>query len=293
MMFYKKILSAVLAAFGLSLTFLLLSLISGAVNGYLDYWDAWMMMPVFLLAAGGFIVAVGLPVSIVSYYIVRNKGKSRRLLNFSIHVLSAAAAGFFIFREVYGILLTVFAGFLYFLFDEWLLYHRKHEPVKGTKWDTAFVALVLVCIGVPLFIAIWNSGREEDDDLPDLSKPPVISVVWNEKTLESIKPEYCKFKVKGCTKKMDPYYTDSLKGDVLDTYYSNTFTLSAANREGEPEFEIYYLEGEEVKELRPVNGVYVVPLGLKDQVMKGNAVWENEILTFEAAVNMIEASPAK
>ncbi|WP_158001684.1 hypothetical protein [Metabacillus indicus] len=270
-----------------------MSLISGAVNGYLDYWDAWMMMPVFLLAAGGFIVAVGLPVSIVSYYIVRNKGKSRRLLNFSIHVLSAAVAGFFIFREVYGILLTVFAGFLYFLFDEWLLYHSKHEPVKGTKWDTAFVALVLVCIGVPLFMAIWNSGREEDDDLPDLSKPPVISVVWNEKTLESIKPKYCKVEVKGCTKEMDPYYTDSLKGDVLDTYYSNTFTLSAANREGEPEFEIYYLEGEEVKELRPVNGVYVVPLGLKDQVMKGNAVWENEILTFEATVNMIETSPAK
>lgn len=282
-----------MAAFGISLTFFLWSLISGAVNGYLDFSNAWMMMPVFLLAAGGFIVAVGLPVSIISYYIVRNKGKSRRLLNFSIHVLSAAAAGFFIFREVYGILLTVFAGFLYFLFDEWLLYHLKHEPVKGTKWDTAFVALVLVCIGVPLFMAIWNSGREEDDDLPDLSKPPVISVVWNDKTLQSIKPEYCKVEVKGCTKKMDPYYTDSLKGDVLDTYYSNTFTLSAANREGEPEFEIYYLEGEEVKELRPVNGVYVVPLGLKDQVMKGNAVWENEILTFEAAVNMIEASPAK
>ncbi|MGD6792812.1 hypothetical protein [Metabacillus indicus] len=292
-MFYKKILSAILAAFGISLTFFLWSLISGAVNGYLDFSNAWMTLLVFLLASGGFIVAVGLPVSIVSYYIVRNKGKSRRLLNFSIHVLTAAAAGFFIFREVYGFLLTVFAGFLYFLFDEWLLYHRKHEPVKGTKWDTVFAALILFCIGVPLFISIWNSGREEDDDLVDLSKPPVISVVWNEKTLESIKPEYCKVEVKGCTKEMDPYYTDSLKGDVLDTYYSNTFTLSAANREGEPEFEIYYLEGEEVKELRPVNGVYVVPLGLKDQVMKGNAVWENEILTFEAAVNMIETSPAK
>ncbi|MGP1906565.1 hypothetical protein ACTSEZ_00225 [Metabacillus sp. JX24] len=291
-MILKKILSAAGTAFVLSVV---TSLISAAVNTDTDFWHSLIIMPIYLVFSAMFIFAVGLPVSVVSYFIVRNRGKSRRFLNFSIHVFSAAAAGFILsIGSLDGVLLTVFAGFLFFLFDEVLLYHRKHVPVRVTKWDGALGALVLIGIGIPIYLSLANSGGTEGEvETVDLSKPPVVSVVWKNSALGSIKPQYCKVESEACTKDMAPYYTDSLKGDVLDTYYSNTFTLSAANRVEEPEFEIYYLEGEEVKELRPVNGVYVVPLGLKDQVMKGNAIWKNEILTFEAAVNMIEASPAK
>ena len=188
-------------------------------------------------------------------------------------------------------MITVLSGFLFFLGDEWFLYRKGLKSGRFRVWEAAAAAGIIACAAAPIYLIFANDSPEAVETV-DLSKPPVISVEWNETTLSRIKPEYCKFKRKDCTKDKEPYYINDLKGETIDIYYANTFRLSASNRIEDPEYEIYYLDGEQVKQLESVNGTFVIPDGLKDQVIKGNAIWENEILQFEAAVKMIDASPA-
>lgn len=289
---YKKIGIAAAASIGVNFLIYLTALITGFITGDFTSRPSLEDMAFLLFYISSFIFAIGTPVSILAYYIVRNKGESRRALNFSIHMLSSSAAGLIFFREVYPlVMITVLSGFLFFLGDEWFLYRKGLKSGRFRVWDAAAAAGIIACAAAPIYLISANDSPEAVETV-DLSKPPVISVEWNETTLNRIKPEYCKFKRKDCTKDKEPYYINDLKGETIDIYYANTFRLSASNRIEDPEYEIYYLDGEQVKQLESVNGVFVIPDGLKDQVIKGNAIWENEILQFEAAVNMVDASPA-
>ncbi|MGG4490488.1 hypothetical protein [Metabacillus idriensis] len=292
-MIYKKIGIAALASLGANFLIYLTALLTGFITGDFITGTSLEDIAFLLFYISLFIFAIGTPVSILAYYIVRNKGESRRTLNFSIHMLSSTAAGLIFFHEIYPlVIITVLSGFLFFLGDEWVLYRKSLKSGRFRVWKAAAAAGIIACTAAPIYLLSEDESAEVAETV-DLSKPPVISVEWNETTLSRIKPEYCKFKRKDCTRDKEPYYINDVKGEAIDIYYANTFRLNMSNRLEDPEYEIYYLEGEQVKQLESVNGIFVIPDGLKDQIIKGNAVWENEILQFEAAVNMVDGSPAK
>lgn len=290
---YKKIGIAALVSIGVNFLIYITALITGFITGDFTSSPSLEDIAFLLFYISSFIIAIGTPVSILAYYIVRNKGESRRTLNFSIHMLSSTAAGLIFFHEIFPlVMITVLSGFLFFLGDEWFLYRKGLKSGRFRVWKAAAAAGIIACAAAPIYLFSADDSAEMEETV-DLSKTPVISVEWNETTLSHIKPEYCKFKRKDCTRDKEPYYISDFKGEAIDIYYANTFRLSASNRIAEPEYEIYYLDGEQIKQLEPVNGTFVIPEGLKDQVIKGNAIWETEILQFEAAVNMVDASPAK
>lgn len=278
----KKGIIAVIISFALSLFVSLGIPLSSLFHGFdvpLEDFVALVGFNLFYMSL--FILAVGLPISIGAFFIVGNVKNRRRLLNFSIHVFSSAIIGILIFTYSMGFALysiyTIIAGFLFFIGDELCIYTEHRKQNRHRLWSSGFIALAIP--GLLLLVPSFGIEGEK----PGLTRE--FSLYWNEKSLTNIDLVHCKVEEKGCSADKSPYIqTDADENlDTIDTYYSNTAEIKLSEW-SESTIEVYYLENDQVKQLELIDHILVIPNGLQEQVMKGNIIWEDEVLSFSIAV---------
>ncbi|WP_191562362.1 hypothetical protein [Metabacillus idriensis] len=235
-----------------------------------------------------FIFMLGLPVSILAYFIVRDMEDSRMAINFVIHIGSSVIIGFLLFKVLFFfVILTFVAGFLFFIGDEVFIFQNEHTRKINKLWSAVSVLLLILVISAPILWIFPNQDANLNEaDAIDKNLPPGLTLIWNESSIKNISPVHCKQEEKECQADRAPYKLPEAGAnlDIVDSYYTNTVEFEITNRIEEPSYEFFYLEGAKVKKIGLVDNKLVIPYGLKAQVMKGNLIWEDEVLSFSIAV---------